>query len=210
MEKEKQNEKNLTPAEQRRLEHFEQTAEEMVRQGYVRQDLTVDIRKANWFGIFLMFPLLIIGYGLYYLIHRRMEFAASSLLIFLLAFFGCIVLHELIHGLSWSIFTPHHFRDVEFGVMRSSLTPYCACTVPLKRSQYIFGALMPMVVVGIVPLILGLVIASPGLLLLGIAMTDAAAGDLMIVRNVLGFKEAGKEVVYMDHPTEAGGVVFVR
>lgn len=58
MEKEKQNEKNLTPAEQRRLEHFEQTAEEMVRQGYVRQDLTVDIRKANWFGIFLMFPLL--------------------------------------------------------------------------------------------------------------------------------------------------------
>ena len=41
-------------------------------------------------------------------------------------------------------------------------------------------------------------------------MTDAAAGDLMIVRNVLGFQEAGKEVVYMDHPTEAGGVVFVR
>ena len=114
------------------------------------------------------------------------------------------------HGLSWSIFTPRHFKDVEFGVMRSSLTPYCACTVPLKRSQYIFGALMPMVVVGIIPLILGLVIASPGLLLLGIAMTDAAAGDLMIVRNVLGFKEAGKEVVYMDHPTEAGGEVFVR
>ena len=45
MEKETQTEKNLTPAEQRRLEHFEQTAEEMVRQGYVRQDLTVDIRK---------------------------------------------------------------------------------------------------------------------------------------------------------------------
>jgi hypothetical protein len=43
-----------------------------------------------------------------------------------------------------------------------------------------------------------------------LAMTDAAAGDLMIVRNVLGFQEDGKEVVYMDHPTEAGGVVFVR
>ena len=102
------NEQKLTEAEKRRLEHFEKTSEEMVRQGYVRQDLTVDIRKANRFGIFLMFPLLIIGYGLYYLIHRRMEFAASSLLIFLLAFFGCIVLHELIHGLSWSIFTPRH------------------------------------------------------------------------------------------------------
>ena len=132
------NEQKLTEAEKRRLEHFEKTSEEMVRQGYVRQDLTVDIRKANRFGIFLMFPLLIIGYGLYYLIHRRMEFAASSLLIFLLAFFGCIVLHELIHGLSWSIFTPRHFKDVEFGVMRSSLTPYCACTVPLKRHHHTF------------------------------------------------------------------------
>lgn len=204
------NERTLTEAEKRRLEHFEQTAEEMVRQGYVRQDLTVDIRKANRFAITLMIPLLIIGYGLYYLIHHRMEFAASRLLIFLLAFFGCIVLHELIHGLSWSLFTPRHFRDVEFGVMRNSLTPYCACTVPLERSQYIFGALTPMVIVGIIPMIIGLVIASPGLLLLGIGMTDAAAGDLMIVRNILGFKEAGKEVVYMDHPTEAGGVVFVR
>ena len=44
------NEQKLTEAEKRRLEHFEKTSEEMVRQGYVRQDLTVDIRKANRFG----------------------------------------------------------------------------------------------------------------------------------------------------------------
>ena len=204
------NEQKLTEAEKRRLEHFEKTSEEMVRQGYVRQDLTVDIRKANRFGIFLMFPLLIIGYGLYYLIHRRMEFAASSLLIFLLAFFGCIVLHELIHGLSWSIFTPRHFGDIEFGVMMPSMNPYCTCLVPLKKGQYLLGAVMPLVLLGILPMIAGIAAGNTNVLFLGIVMTDAAAGDIMIVNRLLAYRSNAGEITYMDHPTEAGGVVFEK
>ena len=36
------------------------------------------------------------------------------------------------------------------------------------------------------------------------------AGDILIIWNLSRFKSTADEVVYMDHPTEAGSVVFER
>ncbi|MBQ9268964.1 MAG: DUF3267 domain-containing protein [Oscillospiraceae bacterium] len=212
MKKEKDNEKEkkLTEAEQKRAERFARISEEMVQQGYTRHDLTIGMGKANLFAVFLLIPLSVIGYGLYFLVHRSLDFASSHFLLMLVAFVVLIVVHELIHGVCWSIFTPHHFKDVEFGVMRSSLTPYCTCLVPLGKKQYIFGAVMPLLVLGILPMIVAIIIGNPDLLFLGILMADGGAGDIMIIHRILTFRSGAKEIVYMDHPTEAGGVVFER
>ena len=212
MKKEKDNEKEkkLTEAEQKRAEQFARISEQMAQQGYTRHDLTIGIGKANLFAVLLLIPLAVIGYGLYFLVHRSLDFSSSHFLLMLVAFLVLIVVHELIHGVCWSIFTPHHFKDVEFGVMRSSLTPYCTCLVPLGKKQYIFGAVMPLLVLGILPMIVAIIIGNPDLLFLGILMADGGAGDIMIIRRVLGYRSGAKEIVYMDHPTEAGGVVFER
>ena len=212
MKKEKDNEKEkkLTEAEQKRAEQFARISEQMAQQGYTRHDLTIGIGKANLFAVLLLIPLAVIGYGLYFLVHRSLDFSSSHFLLMLVAFLVLIVVHELIHGVCWSIFTPHHFKDVEFGVMRSSLTPYCTCLVPLGKKQYIFGAVMPLLVLGILPMITAIIIGNPDLLFLGILMADGGAGDIMIIRRILGYRSGAKEIVYMDHPTEAGGVVFDR
>ena len=42
------------------------------------------------------------------------------------------------------------------------------------------------------------------------AMIAIAAGDFMIFRKIAGYNSSEKEVVYMDHPTDAGGVIFER
>ena len=212
MKKEKDNEKEkkLTEAEQKRAEQFARISEQMAQQGYTRHDLTIGIGKANLFAVLLLIPLAVIGYGLYFLVHRSLDFSSSHFLLMLVAFLVLIVVHELIHGVCWSIFTPHLFKDVEFGVMRSSLTPYCTCLVPLGKKQYIFGAVMPLLVLGILPMITAIIIGNPDLLFLGILMADGGAGDIMIIRRILGYRSGAKEIVYMDHPTEAGGVVFER
>ena len=126
---------------------------------------------------------------------------------FLLTF---IVLHELIHGLSWSLFCPNGFKDIQFGVMKQYLTPYCTCLVPLSKGAYIFGAVMPLVILGIVPMIAGIVTGDWSVELMGIIMADSAAGDIMIVRDILRYRSTAEEVVYIDHPTQAGGVIFER
>ena len=204
--------RKLTKAEQRRLEAFEKMSEEKIAAGYRRTDFTIGIVKANVFAIVLLIPVAIIGLVLFFWKNGfnlgGMDF--SNYLLFMIAFLVLIVVHELIHGVSWAIFSEHHFKDIEFGFMWKYLTPYCTCSVPLSKGQYIFGALMPMFLLGIVPMIVGILTGWFLWLLIGIIMTDAAAGDIMIVWNILNYKTTAQEFVYVDHPTQAGGVIFER
>ena len=209
MKKDKE-ERHLSGAEKKRLERFEKIISKMEQSGYTRHELTIDIGKANVFAIVLLVPLFLIGYGLNYLVNHRIGFLGINWLIFFVAFVVLIVIHELIHGVFWSIFTPRHFGDIEFGVMMPSMNPYCTCLVPLKKGQYLLGAVMPLVLLGILPMIAGIAAGNINVLFLGIVMTDAAAGDIMIVNRLLAYRSNAGEITYMDHPTEAGGVVFEK
>ena len=133
-EDKKKEKRALSKAEQSRLDRFQSIVKELETQGYMRHDLTISIKKANVFAILLLIPLCIIGYGAYYLVNRSFDFGGSNIWLFLAAFVVLVVVHELIHGLFWSIFTPHHFKDIEFGIMRPSYNPYCTCLVPLEKN----------------------------------------------------------------------------
>ena len=202
----------LTPAEQKRLEEFEALAAHMIEEGYSRVELTVGIVKANVFAVVLLIPLFIVGYGLFLLRNRTFGggFTPLSMLLLAVAFLALVVVHELIHGIGWALFAEHGFKDIEFGFMKQYLTPYCACLVPLTKGQYIFGALLPCVTLGVIPMIVAILVGSLPLLFLGIIMTDSAAGDILIVWKILRYRSQAKEIVYMDHPTQAGGVIFER
>ena len=204
------NKKALTAAEKERLERFEMTAAKMVQQGYTRRNLTINMGFANVFSVVLLIPLFVISYGLYYLVHHDLGFSKVNLIVFVVSFIVLIVVHELIHGICWSIFTPNHFKDVRFGLMKPSMTPYCTCLVPLKKSHYIFGSVMPLILLGIVPIIIAIVADNPTLLFIGVLMSASAAGDILIIWNLARYKSSANEVGYMDHPTEAGNVVFER
>lgn len=209
---EKEKSRELTPAEEKRLLRFEELSDRLIGQGYRRVELTVSIVKANIFAVVLLIPLLIAGGGLFFLRNQSMSGGLGKMnpLLFAALFFAMIVVHELIHGLSWSLFAENHWKDIEFGFMKQYLTPYCTCGVPLKKGSYIFGALTPLVLLGILPMIAGILTNSLGLLLLGVIMADAAAGDILIVWKILRYRSEAGTIVYIDHPTQAGGVIFEK
>ena len=200
----------LSEEEQKRLTRFEQTAQELTKQGYTRHDLTIGMGKASWIAIFLLIPLFIAGYGLYYLVHHKIEMTGFNGATFLIVFLLLTVVHELIHGISWSIFTPNHFKDIAFGIMMPYLSPYCTCMAPLTKPRHIFGTVMPLILLGIIPTVIGIAAGIPMALLMGLLMIDIATGDILIIRKILAYKTSAKDVVYMDHPTDAGGVIFER
>ena len=69
---------------------------------------------------------------------------------------------------------------------------------------------MPLIVLGILPMAVGILAGSLSVLLLGIIMADAAAGDILIVWKILRYRSEADSIVYMDHPTQAGGVIFEK
>ena len=211
--KEEKNRK-LSPKEQKRLNVFEETCEKLSQQGYKRNDLTISIVKANLFVFLLAIPVVTIGVLLFAWKNPLSLLTPNprGSLLFIVLFIVLIVAHELIHGLTWSLYAEHHFKDIEFGFMKEYLTPYCTCTTPLPKSHYIMGALMPCIVLGILPTAIGILLGSSLFFWIGIIMILSAGGDIMIVWKVLAFKkqDESKEVLIYDHPTQAGSVIFER
>ena len=206
--------RKLSAKEQRRLNVFEETCERLSQEGYKKTDLTIGIVKANLFVFLLAIPVIAIGVLLFAWrnpISLLMPTSQGSLL-FIVLFVVLIVVHELIHGLTWSMFSEHHFKDIEFGFMKELLTPYCTCTTPLPKKHYILGALMPCIVLGIIPTAIGILLGSHLLFWIGIVMILSAGGDIMIVWKVMKFKkqDESKEILIYDHPTQAGSVIFEK
>ncbi len=210
--------RKLSAKEQKRLEAFEATCERLANEGYTKSDLVISIGKANLFALLLAIPLVVVGVLLFRWANPDMSLAPNLpkelwlTLLYFLGFLLLIVVHELIHGLTWSLFAEHHFKDIDFGLMVESFTPYCTCATPLRKTQYILGALMPCLVLGIIPSVIGILMGWPALLWVGIIMTLSASGDLMITAKVLGHKpkKESKEVLVFDHPTQAGSVIFEK
>ncbi|NUN68589.1 MAG: DUF3267 domain-containing protein [Bacteroidetes bacterium] len=119
-------------------------------------------------------------------------------------FIAGIVVHELIHGLSWMLAGKLSFRQMRFGFQWKSLTPYAHCTVPLPKSAYVFGTLMPALVLGVMPFLLSLVNANGWVLIFGVLFTFAAIGDFLIVWMI---RRVPWDAMVEDHPENAGCIV---
>lgn len=229
--------RKLSKAEERRAELFRQKTEELESQGYKCRDLTVDLVKANvkgsLYGVIAAIPFLVI----YILIkvlplitgsaasnNTNPEAADSSwfvrtfgsmdsfftkYLIFFAVMVVLIVVHELIHGITWGSFAKGKLKSIEFGFIFQSLNPYCTCKEPLRRNQYLIGALMPCIVLGIIPSIVGCILQNGWVLAMGLIMIMSAGGDLLIAKLIRDVPTK-EDSLYLDHPTTIGLALFER
>ena len=204
--------RKLSDAEKRRLARSEQIGAELESQGYRKTDLTIGIVRANLLTFVIGIPVVAVAFALFVLVNVTDGFGIGALgnPLLLVAMLALVVVHELIHGLTWIRFTPNGMADIEFGFMKEYLTPYCTCKAPLPKTGYIIGSLAPGVLLGIVPTIVAIAMGSVSLLFLGVIMTLSGGGDALIVALLLRHKSAGAEQLIFDHPTQAGCIVFER
>ncbi|MBR2781404.1 MAG: DUF3267 domain-containing protein [Eubacteriaceae bacterium] len=90
------------------------------------------------------------------------------------------------------------------------LAPYCCCTAALQKRSHLIGTLIPLILLGIVPFVISIFTASVFWLWVTVIMTAAATGDIMIAVKLLRYKKTGSELLVIDHPVDAGTVVFER
>ena len=180
-----------------------------VVEGCEAEKKTISIMKANVLSIvlFLVFGALC---GLvYYAIWGRVELNISpekiirNNILLLVGLVAGIVVHELVHGLTWILLSHNGFRHLSFGVMKGC--PYCHIDMPMVKRHYVIGALMPLYLVGIVPLMVAFFLGSLLWLLLGVIFVVSAIGDIMMVWAIR--KEPTDALIY-DHPSEIGCYVY--
>lgn len=210
---EENEERKLTESEKVRLEAFNERISALERSGYAVTDLTVSPDKANILGTLCGFLTVLPFIVLYFLTNpaplawEKRGFLQTIGLI--IVYFLLIIVHELIHGLTWSFITENGWKSISFGVIWRSLNPYCTCNEALSKVQYLAGLLMPWFILGIIPCIAAIFLRSGYLMIAGVIMALSAGGDLLLAWMILGRKGSGK-TLYLDHPTKIGLVCLEK
>jgi hypothetical protein len=184
-------------------------------QARVRHELTMTTAEANIYALVFVIPILLLFGVPYYLLYLR-NFTAETLLEFLnnnrqlllfgslwllVVLFAGIILHELIHGITFLLFCKNGIKSIRFGIMWKFLTPYCHCKEPLKVRHYIIGALMPALLLGFIPACLGIITGKIVPLLIGIFFSFAAGGDFLIVWLL---RKQPRNTLVLDHESKVG------
>jgi hypothetical protein len=176
-----------------------------------KTDLSISMERATVYSLLFALP---IGFLLGWLYTLRWGFEKlrfgfdiffGGLFDFLLVFILGIIVHELIHGITWMIAGNKPFSAIKFGVLWKSLTPYAHCKEPLQVNAYRIGAAMPAILLGLLPAVTAILNGNGWAIVFGIVFITAAGGDMVIlwlIRNV----EKNKFVE--DHPSKAGCYVL--
>ena len=172
--------------------------------------------RANLFGLLFVIPILFIA-GFPYLwiwrepdvdfwnfvisqaqlIIRHANNVGLRLILFLLI---GIVLHEQIHGMCMLYFAKNGWDSVSFGFNFKAFAPYAHCKEPLTPTAYRICLIMPGLVLGDIPVLVGWFSGNILLLAWGILFSWVAAGDLIIFwlsRHIV-------DGMIQDHPEKIG------
>lgn len=117
------------------------------------------------------------------------------------AFVVAVILHEGLHALGWMLFGRVPPQQIAFGVDRATLSPYAHVKGPMRATPYRIGALLPLIVLGILPWLWGMATGEGAAVLFAGLMLSAAVGDIYVVWVI---REVPGGVLVMDHPTRAG------
>jgi hypothetical protein len=129
------------------------------------------------------------------------------IIIFLLLVIAGIFVHEYLHKISWAIFGKKPLSTITFGFQLKTLTPYTHCKESMDVVGYRWGALMPGLLLGILPTLIAVFNGDGSILIYGLLFIFTAGGDFLILWLIRNVKN-GTQVE--DHPSRAGCYVLEK
>jgi len=178
-------------------------------EGYVANDLSVPMDKLPGWVTMLSIVLLIIPIVIYVVL-VGLDNARNQEIFSIWTFVGLIaliIIHELVHGSTWKFVTGYPWSAFKYGVLWKVLTPYCHAKIPMTIQPYRIGAMMPLVLTGILPWIIAIVLQNTVLAIISAGMISAAVGDIYIWSTLRGLPD---DTLVSDHPSQAGCIVYVK
>jgi hypothetical protein len=180
---------------------------------YVKTEVSLNLPRLIVVSTIATIPIaLVCGFVFYsvwgYILPPLDYYMQNMLYIFIImniVFIVGAIIHELIHGLFFAIFAKDGFKAVKFGVIWKMVTPYCHCKEPLKLTHYALGAIMPTILLGIVPAAIAFLSGNLALLVFGILFTVAGGGDIAVI---LSMRKENLTAYIEDHPEKVGYFVY--
>ena len=175
---------------------------------------TISLEKANYITLILIIPIGIILIVPFILTHgfdhvTFKSITADKPIFGMLKFAASVTIgifaHEFLHALGWVFFTKRKWRSISFGIKWEYVTPYCHCKEPLNRMPFFIGAVLPLIVLGLLPAFVSYFNGSFVLWFFGFFFTIAAGGDIIAIWML---RKVKRNQLVQDHPEELGFIVM--
>lgn len=179
------------------------STQKMIKEN-IKEDLSISVIKANLYGILTSLPFILL-FSINYIYLWGVESFSKGFIIFDFHYFLPVILigmpiHEIIHWIVL-IIGKKSLKNVKFGFHIKVLTPCVRCKEPVAAQLYRIAAIMPGIILGILPSVYGIITGNSLILFCGLIFIFAAGGDLLILwltRNV------SIDEYVLDHPKKAG------
>jgi len=107
-----------------------------------------------------------------------------------------ILLHEFLHGIGFLWFGKVKLSDLKFGFIWKYMICSAHCKVAIPMRAFRMALLLPVLLTGFVPLIIGLVVGNSMLVAISTLLVGGGAGDWLIYRSIRSFS---KDTLVKDH-----------
>ncbi len=124
---------------------------------------------------------------------------------FWVLFIGGVLVHEMIHGITWMIAGKIPSKEIKYGIAWKTLTPFAHSKIPMTKNAYQIGAVMPALLLGILPFLLGIISGNIGMAYFGTLFTIMASGDALVLWMI---RDVEDNQLIEDHPSRAGCYVM--
>jgi hypothetical protein len=171
------------------------------------EEVTFDGARLTFILLAMMIPFYIIGDRLFHFIWAHRTPVISLLIpmwIKAVSMVLAIVVHELIHGIMFALYTHNGFRSVTFGFNAKIAAFYCHCNEPIRVKHYRRACIAPLIILGLIPLIIGYFTGIGWFNTFGLVLTIGGFGDLIVYLKLLKLK---KNRFVLDHPDKLGFIL---
>jgi hypothetical protein len=174
-----------------------------------QKELTVPAAKVQLYSILVAIVVfLALSLPFQYLygtpIFRFEEINLQKAILIGIIFFVGTAVHELIHGLTAIFYAGIRAADARFGFQWKSLTPYFHSKVPIAAGKYRVVVMMPLLVMGLIPYLVGMLVGNGWIVAAGILFIVAAGGDLLILWLM---RDVQSRTPVRDHPEKVGLII---
>ncbi len=187
---------------------------ELISDGYKEKDISLSFWSQNIIALLVGIPLTISAVCIYgfadfieFISHKPLNFP-FDFLIYIAIILILALCHEHLHALGYVFFLNNKWKSIDVWVHPSHHTPTCYFGERLLPKQYILGNLMPLIIFAVLPIVIGLLLNSGLIFLLGL-FNIFICGDDIVFACVVAFY-MNKNTYILAHPQKCGCIIYSK
>lgn len=185
-------------------ENFENSILKLKESGYLQKDCSIPLGTNTLKTFASSLPFILAEILLYLFFSQSYSVNLRQWIALLAGLVLSIPVHELLHAFVWIILNKS-VKCVTLGFDKKTITPYCACSIAMKKGKYLLGCLAPFLILGVLSGVLAIVFAKLWLLILSVYNIFASSGDIFIAIKAISQKRGS---LLLDHYKNAGFIAF--